>query len=179
MDAPTAGERVRLCPELRVIWAVSLGSGTSGRVLAPLLLMGGALGAAAQPLRPPQGAGFWPLVAMGAVLGGTMRSPLTAVVFAVELTGNVWAILPLLVAVTLAHGVTVLLMGRSILTEKVSRRGYHLRREYAVDPLEILFVSKPSAAASGCWRCAWAAWTSTPRRGHFKRAKPEDISNER
>jgi len=50
------------------------------------------------------------------------------------------AMLPLLVAVTIAHGFTVLALRRSILTEKVSRRGYHLSREYAIDPLEILFV---------------------------------------
>ena len=49
-------------------------------------------------------------------------------------------LLPLLVAVTIAHGFTVLALRRSILTEKVARRGYHLSREYAVDPLEILFV---------------------------------------
>jgi len=46
----------------------------------------------------------------------------------------------LLVAVTMAHGFTVLTLRRSILTEKVARRGYHLSREYATDPLEILFV---------------------------------------
>jgi chloride channel protein, CIC family len=49
-------------------------------------------------------------------------------------------LLPLLLAVTIAHGFTVLTLRRSILTEKVARRGYHLSREYAVDPLEILFV---------------------------------------
>ena len=49
-------------------------------------------------------------------------------------------LLPLLVAVTIAHGFTVLVMKRSILTEKVARRGFHLSREYAIDPLEILFV---------------------------------------
>jgi CBS domain-containing protein len=69
-----------------------------------------------------------------------MRSPLTGVVFALELTHDVNMLLPLLVAVTLAHGFTVLLLRRSILTEKIARRGYHLSREYSVDPLEILFV---------------------------------------
>jgi CIC family chloride channel protein len=49
-------------------------------------------------------------------------------------------LLPLLVTVTLAHAFTVLTLRRSILTEKVSRRGFHLSREYAIDPLEILFV---------------------------------------
>jgi len=34
----------------------------------------------------------------------------------------------------------VLVMKRSILTEKISRRGFHLSREYAIDPLEILFA---------------------------------------
>ena len=77
---------------------------------------------------------------MGAILGGTMRSPLTGVVFALELTHDVNMLLPLLVAVTIAHGFTVLVLRRSILTEKIARRGYHLSREYAVDPLEILFV---------------------------------------
>jgi len=77
---------------------------------------------------------------MGAILGGTMRSPLTGVVFSLELTHDVNMILPLLVAVTIAHAFTVLVMRRSILTEKVARRGYHLSREYSTDPLEILFV---------------------------------------
>ena len=41
-----------------------------------------------------------------------------------------------------AHGFTVLVMKRSILTEKVSRRGFHFSREYAVDPLETIFVKE-------------------------------------
>ena len=122
------------------IWAFSLGSGTSGGVLAPLLMMGGALGGLEAAVLPFEGVGFWPLVSMGAILGGTMRSPFTGVIFALELTHDVNMLLPLLVAVTIAHGFTVLLLPRSILTEKVSRRGFHVSREYAVDPLEILFV---------------------------------------
>jgi CIC family chloride channel protein len=122
------------------IWAVSLGSGTSGGVLAPLLMMGGALGGVLAMVLPNEGAGFWPLICTAAVLGGTMRSPLTATIFALELTHDMNSMLPLLIAATLAHGFTVLTLKRSILTEKVSRRGFHLSREYAVDPLEILFV---------------------------------------
>ena len=122
------------------IWAVSLGSGTSGGVLAPLLMMGGALGGLEAMLLPHEGAGFWPLISMGAVLGGTMRSPFTSIVFAFELTHDANVFLPLLVASVVAHAFTVLTLKRSILTEKVARRGYHLSREYAVDPLEILFV---------------------------------------
>jgi H+/Cl- antiporter ClcA len=123
-----------------VIWAVSLGSGTSGGVLAPLLMMGAALGSLAGLILPQEGAGFWALIAMGAILGGAMRVPITGIVFALELTHDVGALLPLLAACVVAHGVTVLLLRRSILTEKVARRGYHLSREYAVDPLEIIFV---------------------------------------
>jgi CBS domain-containing protein len=123
-----------------VIWSVSLGSGTSGGVLAPLLLMGGALGGVEAWVLPNLGAGFWPLVSMGAILGGTMRSPFTGVIFLLELTHDVNMLLPLLVAVTIAHAFTVLVLKRSILTEKIARRGYHLTREYAIDPLEILFA---------------------------------------
>jgi chloride channel protein, CIC family len=123
-----------------VIWAVALGSGTSGGVLAPLLMMGGALGGVEAMFLPAQGVGFWPLISMGAILGGTMRSPFTGVVFAIELTHDFNALLPLLIANAFAYGVTVLLLKRSILTEKLSRRGFHLSREYSVDPLEILFV---------------------------------------
>lgn len=123
-----------------IIWSVSLGSGTSGGVLAPLLMMGGALGGLAALILPFEGPGFWQLIAMGAILGGTMRSPFTGVIFTLELTHDINALLPLLVACVVAHGFTVLALKRSILTEKVSRRGYHLSREYAVDPLEIIFV---------------------------------------
>jgi H+/Cl- antiporter ClcA len=62
-----------------IIWSVSLGSGTSGGVLAPLLMMGGALGGIESWFLPAEGVGFWPLVSMGSILGGTMRSPLTGV----------------------------------------------------------------------------------------------------
>ena len=123
-----------------VIWAVSLGSGTSGGVLAPLLMMGGALGGLEAAFLPPEGVGFWPLVSMGAILGGTMRSPFTGIIFSLELTHDINVLLPLLVASVIAHGFTVLVLKRSILTEKVARRGYHLSREYTVDPLEILLV---------------------------------------
>ena len=128
------------------IWMISLGSGTSGGVLAPLLMMGAALGGAAEMILPHFGSGFWPLVGMGAILGGTMRSPFTGIVFAVELTHDFNMLLPLLVANFLAHGFTVLVLKRSILTEKIARRGFHLSREYAIDPLEILFVREVMSA---------------------------------
>ncbi|HET8843723.1 MAG TPA: chloride channel protein [Ktedonobacteraceae bacterium] len=123
-----------------IIWSFSLGSGTSGGVLAPLLMMGGALGGLEALFLPQMGPGFWPLISMAAILGGTMRSPFTGVVFALELTHDINAFLPLMISCIIAYSFTVLAMRRSILTEKVSRRGYHLTREYAADPLEIIFV---------------------------------------
>lgn len=122
------------------IWSIALGSGTSGGVLAPILMIGGALGGIASPVLPDVGVGFWPLVSMGAVLAGMMGAPLTGVIFAVELTHDFDALLPLLVACFVAHGFTSLATKRSVLTEKIARRGYHLSREYQVDPLEVLFV---------------------------------------
>jgi chloride channel protein, CIC family len=125
-----------------VMWAVALGSGTSGGVLAPLLLMGGALGALEAHWLPGGQPGLWAGISMGAMMGGTMRSPLTAIVFMVELTHDV-ALLPgLLVACVAAHAVTVLLMRRSILTEKVARRGHHVMREYGVSPLHLQRVAE-------------------------------------
>jgi H+/Cl- antiporter ClcA/predicted transcriptional regulator len=120
-----------------VVWSVALGSGTSGGVLAPLLIMGGGLGALESSLLPVGDAGLWAMVSMAAMMGGTMRSPLTAILFTVELTHD-WNVLPaLLVGAVVAHGATVLLLRRSILTEKIARRGHHLVREYSVDPFDV------------------------------------------
>ena len=123
-----------------LIWAASLGSGTSGGVLAPVLMIGGALGGAEALWFPDAGVGFWPLVSMGAMLGATLRAPLASIVFTFEVTRDGGALLPLLIGVGVAYAITVLTLPRSILTEKISRRGYHLSCEYAIDPLEILFV---------------------------------------
>ncbi|HEY7697327.1 MAG TPA: chloride channel protein [Vicinamibacteria bacterium] len=134
------GEILSLVVVKWAIWSIALGSGTSGGVLAPLLIVGSGLGGVADAVLPYEGAGFWPLISMGAILGAMMRAPLTGIVFAVELTHDYGALLPLLVACAVAHGFSSLVMKRSILTEKIARRGYHLTREYQVDPLEVLFV---------------------------------------
>ena len=123
-----------------LIWSLSLGSGTSGGVLAPMLMIGGALGGLEAQVFPHVAAGFWPLVGLAGVLGGVMRSPLTGVVFALELTHRYEALLPLLVGATAAYAISVLVLRRSVLTEKIARRGIHLSREYSTDPLEVLFV---------------------------------------
>ena len=132
---PAAAAKLAISKSL--VWSIALGSGTSGGVLAPLLMMGGALGSLATALVPDGNAGVWATVGMAAMMGGTMRSPLTALFFAVELTHD-WNLLPgLLVACVGAYAVTVLLLRRSILTEKIARRGHHIFREYVVDPFDI------------------------------------------
>lgn len=125
-----------------LVWSLALGSGTSGGVLAPLLMMGAALGAVEAGFIPVGDAGLWALISMAAMMGGTMRSPLTAMVFALELTQDINLLPGLLVGCIAAHGVTVLLLRRSILTEKVARRGYHIMREYSVDPLSVVRVGE-------------------------------------
>ncbi|MGA4399860.1 chloride channel protein [Ralstonia nicotianae] len=119
-----------------LIWVIALGSGTSGGVLAPLLMMGAGLGVLLGPVLPGGDPGLWPLVCMAATLAGVLGAPLTAIVFAFGLTHDINAILPALLAVSVAYGFVVLTMPRSIMTEKIARRGFHIYREYAVDPLE-------------------------------------------
>ncbi|NVD70017.1 chloride channel protein [Duganella sp. BJB1802] len=119
-----------------VIWLLALGSGTSGGVLAPLLMLGAGLGALLGPWLPGHATAVWPLVFMAATLGGMMRAPVMAVVFAFELTHDVNAVLPVLAASTVAYAFTVITMHRSILTEKIARRGHHIYREYGIDPME-------------------------------------------
>ncbi len=123
-----------------LIWSLSLGSGTSGGVLAPMFMIGGAFGALMAPLLPHVAPGFWPLICLAGVIGGVMRAPFTAVVFSMELTGRWDALLALLIGATGAYLFTSLTLKRSVLTEKVARRGFHISREYDVDPLAILFV---------------------------------------
>ena len=123
-----------------LIWSLSLGSGTSGGVLAPVFMIGGALGALEGHLYSPVSPGFWALMGLAAVVGGVMRSPFTGVVFSLELTHDWSALLPLVVAASAAYGLSVLILKRSVLTEKIARRGLHLSREYDVDPLEVLLV---------------------------------------
>ncbi|WP_417473827.1 chloride channel protein [Luteimonas mephitis] len=125
-----------------VIWVVALGSGTSGGILAPLLMIGAGLGCVLGPWLPGGDVRLWALVCMAATLGGTMRAPLMAVVFAFELTYDTNALLPTILGCVVAYGFSVVAMPRSILTEKIARRGLHVYREYGVDPLERHFVSE-------------------------------------
>jgi H+/Cl- antiporter ClcA/CBS domain-containing protein len=124
-----------------VVWAVALGSGTSGGVLAPLLMIGGGIGALLASATGAGDPGFCAMVGMAGIMGGTMRSPLTGMFFVLELTHDLETLPALLVGSVAALCVTVLLLPRSILTEKLARRGQHIAREYSVDLFELMRVS--------------------------------------
>jgi len=122
-----------------VVWLVSLGSGTSGGVLAPLLILGAALGCLVGQYMPGS-PGLWAMVGMAAIMSGAMRAPLTGALFAAELTGSFDALPLCLAGAGAAYALSVLLMRRSILTEKIARRGRHILQEYSVDPMEFVQV---------------------------------------
>jgi H+/Cl- antiporter ClcA/CBS domain-containing protein len=125
-----------------IVWAIALGSGTSGGVLAPLLMVGGALGSLIGSRFGVGEPGLWAMIGMAAMMGGTMRAPLTGMVFVLELTRDTNALPALLVGSVAALCVTVLLLKRSILTEKLARRGHHIACETTVDPFEVTRVSE-------------------------------------
>ncbi len=130
-----------------LMWAFALSSGTSGGVVAPVLMIGAAIGETLAVIAhlPGQTQAVWALLGMGSMLAGVFGVPLTAILFALELTHALPAALPLILACTVSYLVTSLILPRSILTEKLSRRGHHLSREYAVDPLEIVTVAEVMA----------------------------------
>jgi CBS domain-containing protein len=136
----TLGLIVGILTVKTLIWSLSLGSGTSGGVLAPVFMIGGALGAWEGMLFPHAIPGFWGILGLAAVVGGVMRSPLTGVVFTLELTHAWGMLLPLVVSATAAFALSALVLKRSVLTEKIARRGLHLTREYSTDPLETFFA---------------------------------------
>lgn len=120
-----------------IIWVVALGSGTSGGILAPILIIGGSLGGAVGEIVHAPHPGVWALLGMSAIFSGVTRTPFTSIVFPLELTHNLGALLPLLITSSIATGVSSLVLPRSILTEKIVRRGLHLTREYQTDTLQM------------------------------------------
>jgi CBS domain-containing protein len=104
-------------------------------------MIGAALGALEGHLIPAATPALWAIAGLAAVVGGVMRFPLTGVIFTLELT-HAWNTGPaLLIASATAYTFSVLTLKRSVLTEKIARRGLHLTREYSTDPLETFFAA--------------------------------------
>jgi CBS domain-containing protein len=100
-------------------------------------MVGGAVGAYAAGVTGLADPSLCAMIGMAAMMGGTMRAPLTGTIFVLELTHDLNALPVLLIGSVAAVCVTVLLLRRSILTEKLARRGQHIVTEYAVDVFEL------------------------------------------
>ena len=124
-----------------IVWLVALGSGTSGGILAPLLILGGCAGFLMGQYLPGD-PGFWAMVGMAGIMSGVMRAPMTGALFAAELTNHLSALPETIAAGAAAYAISVLIMKRSILTEKIARRGRHVLREYTVDALEFMLAGQ-------------------------------------
>lgn len=137
-----------LCLLKFVSWAIALGSGTSGGTLAPLMTIGGATGAliAGVILEYFPGSGITlsmtALVCMSALFAGASRALLTSIVFALEVTGQSHALLPLLAACTASYFISFFLMKNTIMTEKITRRGIKTPDHYEPDILETISVGQ-------------------------------------
>src|SRR5437764_4794733 len=127
---------------------VSLGSGTSGGLLAPMFMSSAAMGGAvAILLNSTAGTqlspGAFALVAMGAVFGAASRATFTFIIFAFEITRDYNSVLPLMLVCVIADGISMLLMPKaSIMTEKLIRRGMRIHQDYEVDVLQHTQVSE-------------------------------------
>lgn len=137
-----------LCIFKFISWAIALGSGTSGGTLAPLLTIGGAsgalLGSVVLYFFPDSGItlSLAALVGMSAMFAGASRALLTSIVFALEVTGQSNALLPLLAACTASYFVSFFLMENTIMTEKITRRGVKTPDSYEPDILETITVQQ-------------------------------------
>ncbi|MCU1303429.1 MAG: Cl-channel, voltage gated [Candidatus Sulfotelmatobacter sp.] len=132
-----------------VALVISLGSGTSGGLLAPMFMSSAALGGifamGIDRIFPAANlsAGAFALVAMGAVFGAASRATFSFIIFAFEITRDYNSVLPLMLVSVIADGIAMLLMPRaSIMTEKLARRGLHIHQEYEADVLHQMMVSE-------------------------------------
>ncbi len=128
---------------------ISLGSGTSGGLLAPMFMssaaMGGAFAIAVDKIFPAANlsAGAFALVAMGAVFGAASRATFTFIIFAFEITRDYNSVLPLMLVSVIADGIAMLLMPKaSIMTEKLARRGLRIHQDYEADVLQQVSVAE-------------------------------------
>jgi len=128
---------------------ISLGSGTSGGLLAPMFMssaaMGGTFATGINWIFPSAhlSPGAFALVAMGAVFGAASRATFAFIIFAFEITRDYNSVLPLMLVSVIATGVAVLLEPKaSIMTEKLRRRGLRIHQEYETDVLQQVYVAE-------------------------------------
>lgn len=136
---------------------ISLGSGTSGGLLAPMFMSSAALGGAFAMFanRAIPGAALAPgafaLVAMGAVFGAASRATFTFIIFAFEITRDYNSVLPLMLVSVIADGIAMLFMPTaSIMTEKLARRGLRIHQDYETDALSHVFVRETMESDAQC-----------------------------
>ncbi len=131
---------IAICKALALV--ISLGSGTSGGLLAPMFMssaaMGGVFAVVVNLIFPNAhlSPGAYALVAMGAVFGAASRATFTFIVFAFEITHDFNAILPLMLVSVIADAIALKYLPSSIMTEKLSRRGLDVHQEFEVDVLK-------------------------------------------
>ncbi|MGO9649075.1 MAG: chloride channel protein [Terriglobales bacterium] len=132
-----------------VALVISLGSGTSGGLLAPMFMssaaMGGVFAMGMNRIFPTANLspGAFALVAMGAVFGSASRATFTFIIFAFEITRDYNSVLPLMLVSVIADGIAMLLMPRaSIMTEKLARRGLYIHQDYETDVLQQVMVAE-------------------------------------
>lgn len=131
-----------------ISWSLALGSGTSGGTLAPLLTIGGAIGALLGNLVitifPHIGISvpLSALVGMSALFAGASRAFLTSVIFALETTYQSNALLPLLATTGASYIISYMLMKNTIMTEKIARRGIRTPDSFEPDLLEHTSISE-------------------------------------
>jgi H+/Cl- antiporter ClcA len=124
-----------------VALVVSLGSGTSGGLLAPMFMVSAAMGSAFAMLvnrldpNAHLAPGAFALVAMGAVFGAASRATFAFIIFAFELTRDYNSVLPLMLVCVIADGIAMMFMKTSIMTEKLARRGLRINQDYEADVL--------------------------------------------
>ncbi len=137
-----------LCILKFISWSFSLASGTSGGTLAPLFTIGGALGAFLSITTlyffPHSGINIATaaLIGMAAMFAGASRAILTSIVFALETTGEMHGLLPLVGACTAAYFVSFFLMKGSIMTEKMERHGLTPPGTFKPDILEQINIKQ-------------------------------------
>jgi CIC family chloride channel protein len=128
--------------------SITIGSGSSGGIFAPSLFMGaflgGAFGQTVHVLFPHTTAspGAYALVGMGAVVAGTTRAPITAMIIIFEMTANYRIILPLMFACTTGLVVSARLSRESIYTLKLVRRGVNIYGGKELNVLKRLTVAQ-------------------------------------